>query len=191
MERMSSKVLLFRLVCSISVFMLPVLSGSGLYAQRYPFHNLSVDDGLIQSQATSLAQDETGNLWIGTFGGLSRFDGRNFTNYTIRNGLQNNVVWSVAADAEGNIWIGGDKVISKFDGKTFTHFSRQQQQTTHVLNSRQQIQIVNDTAWWRVAGDVYYITRGKIKYFVTPGAAGFVSSILAEQNSLWIAKEGL
>src|SRR3954469_14488049 len=90
-----------------------IFSGMPVSAQRYSFHNLSVDDGLIQSQATCMAQDMTGNLWIGTFGGLSRYDGKNFTNYTIRNGLQSNALWSVAVDSANNIWIGGQTVLSR------------------------------------------------------------------------------
>ncbi|MCD6011620.1 MAG: putative signal transduction histidine kinase [Flavipsychrobacter sp.] len=179
------------LVKTIWVFpVLLLLSVTITYAQRYPFHNLNVDDGLIQSQATCVTQDKMGNLWIGTLGGLSRYDGSNFTGYTIRNGLQNNTIWSVATDNTGSIWIGSEKTISRFDGKNFTHFSRQQEQT-RVLNHTQQIYVVNDTTWWRVAGDVYYITGGKIKYYVTPGDTGYVSSILAEKNHLWIAKKGV
>lgn len=194
MARSEQSNIVFRLVrrmAPITVIILSLLTGASSYAQRYPFHNLSVDDGLIQSQATSLAQDRNGNLWIGTFGGLSRYDGRNFTSYTIRNGLPSNIVWAVAADTEGNIWVGGPETISKFDGKTFTHYSRLQQQTVGDPKSRQQIQIVNDTAWWLVAGDIYYVTHGKIKYYVTPGSTGFVSALLAEKNSLWLAKEGV
>lgn len=161
------------------------------HAQRYPFHNLNVDDGLIQSQATCLAQDKTGNLWIGTLGGLSRYDGHNFTNYTIRNGLQNNTIWSVAVDGGGNVWMGSEHVISQFNGKEFRHFRRQQEQSARVLNNTQQIQILNDTTWWRVAGDVYFIAQGKIKYFVTPGDTGFVSAMLVEKNGIWIAKQGI
>src|SRR3954469_2606088 len=89
-----------------------IFSGMPVSAQRYPFHNLSVDDGLIQSQATCMAQDKTGNLWVGTLGGLSRYDGRNFTNYTVRNGLPGNIVWSVAVDTQGNIWTGGQNAIA-------------------------------------------------------------------------------
>ena len=173
----------------IVVFIVSILITRVSYAQRYPFHNLSVDDGLIQSQATCMAQDRTGNLWVGTFGGLSRYDGRNFTSYTVRNGLQSNVVWSIAVDTSGNLWIGGQNSISKFNGKTFVHYSREQQ-STRVLNSTQQIQITGDTTWWRVQGEVYYITKGKIKYFVSPGAPGYVSSIFVEKGGLWIAKEG-
>lgn len=160
------------------------------FAQRYPFHNLSVDDGLMQSQATCLAQDKTGNLWVGTLGGLSRYDGRNFTNYTLRNGLQSNTVWAVAADAQGNIWVGGPSGISQFNGRKFIHYAKPKQ--TLRANNAQQIQIVNDTTWWRVQGEVYFITGGKIKYFMTPGPEeGVVTSMLATHNGLWIAKEGI
>ncbi|MFI5196030.1 MAG: two-component regulator propeller domain-containing protein [Chitinophagales bacterium] len=159
-------------------------------SQRYPFHNLSVDDGLLQSQATCLAQDKAGNLWIGTLGGLSRYDGMAFTNYTVRNGLLNNVVWAVAVDTQGNIWIGGQSGLSQFNGKKFVHYPKPQQ-SPPAINNTQQIQTVNDTIWWRVQGAVYFVTKGKIKYFVTPGPTGFVSSMLAEKEGLWIAKEGV
>ncbi len=114
-------------------FLLPALS----FGQRYPFHNLSVDDGLIQSQAMCMSQDKTGNLWIGTLGGLSRYDGRNFTNYTVRNGLLNNVVQSVAVDSSGSIWIGGNSGLSQFNGKTFIHYHKPRQETRPTNSSQQ------------------------------------------------------
>ncbi len=167
-----------------------ILFSSLSFAQRYPFHNLSVDDGLMQSQATCLAQDKVGNLWIGTLGGLSRYDGRNFTNYTVKNGLQNNAIWAVAADAQGNIWAGGPLGISQFNGRKFVHYAKPQQ--TVRTNNAQQIQIIHDTTWWRVQGEVYFITKGKIKYFMTPGPEeANVTSILAEPDGLWVAKEGV
>jgi len=171
------------------MFLVSVLFATKLHAQRYPFHNLSVDDGLMQSQATCLAQDKTGYLWIGTLGGLSRYDGRNFTNFTIKNGLLNNSIWAVATDTLGNIWIGSQNGISKFDGKHFVHYAKTDQ-AMHALSNTQQIQIIKDTTWWRTSGDIYFITKGKIKFFVTPGGPGFVSAILAEVGSLWMAKEG-
>ena len=166
-----------------------ILSATGSPAQRFPFHNLSVDDGLMQSQATCLAQDKSGNLWIGTQGGLSRFDGINFTNYTVRNGLLNNMVNAVAADADDNIWISGPAGVSRFNGKTFAHYTVQQQ-TSRVVSNSHQVLIGTDTVWWRAHGDVYFITAGKIKYFKTPGPEGVVSSIMTEHGGMWLAKEG-
>ncbi len=160
-----------------------------MHAQRYPFHNLNVDDGLIQSQATCLTQDKSGNLWIGTLGGLSKYDGRNFTNYTIRNGMYSNSVRAIATDKDDNIWIGGTTEISVFNGKSFIHYSRPLQSDKHAISSTQQIEIQNDTTWWRVAGEIYTITSGKINKYVTAGAEGFITSFLKEKDGLWIAKD--
>jgi len=155
-------------------------------AQRYPFHNLNVDDGLVQSQAISLAQDQVGNLWIGTLGGLSRFDGKNFTNYTVQNGLKNNAVWSVGVDSQNNIWIGGQNCISKFNGQTFTSLKVPELPGRSFGNS-QEIAIVGDTVWWRTRGAVFYVSGSEVKNFVTPGAPGSVSAMLVEKTGLWVA----
>jgi ligand-binding sensor domain-containing protein len=37
-------------------------------------------------------QDKKGFIWIGTWEGLSKYDGYKFTNYTIANGLSHNMV---------------------------------------------------------------------------------------------------
>jgi ligand-binding sensor domain-containing protein/signal transduction histidine kinase len=183
LQQYSSKWLKIAAIC---IFMLAVQT---VRAQRYHFHNLSVEDGLIQSQATCLAQDKTGNLWIGTLGGLSRYDGRNFTNFTVRNGLLHNIIRAIATDNSGNVWIGGLEGLSRFDGKSFKHY-RRQVQVTRNLNNTQQIMMRNDTAWWRVQGDVYYVADGNIKYFPTPDGAGFVTALMVGDDGLWLAKGG-
>lgn len=166
-----------------------LLFSSFVHAQQFHFHNLSVEDGLIQSQATCLSQDETGNLWIGTLGGLSRFDGRNFTNFSVKNGLLHNFVLSVGTDSKGNVWTGGPEGISCFDGKSFKHFRMKVRVVRHHSNL-QQISVVNDTVWWQVQGELYYVANGKIKFFSTPKAEGFISAILIDKSAIWIAKEG-
>lgn len=167
----------------MAVLMLPLVS----VAQRYTFHNLNVDDGLVQSQPTCLTQDRAGNLWVGTLGGLSRYDGRSFTNYTVSNGLLNNTIRAIAPDSAGNMWIGTPSGLSKFDGKNFTNYTPRGSAT----NSFQQIEIVNDTVWWRVAGEVYFVAKGKLHTFPTPGAAGTVSAMLKEKDQMWLAKDGV
>jgi len=173
---------------SPSLLLLLLLFCGGVSAQRFHFHNLTVDDGLIQSQATCLAQDKTGNLWVGTLGGLSRYDGRNFTNYTVRNGLLHNMVRAIATDHEGAIWTSGPMGLSCFNGRSFTHYPMQVQ--TRNFNATQQICVATDTTWWRVQGEVYYVTKGKIKYFVTPGGDAFVSAMMVQHADVWVAKEG-
>jgi len=79
----------------------------------------------------SLAQDNNGDIWIGTgAGGAYRYDGKNFTSHLSEigkkqeDGLYHNWIPNITKDAKGNIWFasmthGG---VSKFDGNTFTQF---------------------------------------------------------------------
>lgn len=88
-------------------------------AQKYNFINLNVENGLSQSQVTVFAQDKNNELLIGTYGGLSVFDGTNFVNYNKGNGLPQNLIKAISCDFDQNIWIGTTNGISKYDGKVF------------------------------------------------------------------------
>jgi hypothetical protein len=54
----------------------------------------------------AIYQSRDGALWIGTLGGLSRFENGRFQSYTAANGLSANHVRAIYQDAEGNLWIG-------------------------------------------------------------------------------------
>jgi hypothetical protein len=60
--------------------------GSGFW-RVYDFTN-----GLPDDDVTSMLQDQQGNLWFGTGGGISRYDGDAFVNFTSENGLAGNRV---------------------------------------------------------------------------------------------------
>ena len=44
----------------------------------FRFHNYTISNGLSQSNVTTIIQDKTNTLWIGTQDGLNRFDGKTF-----------------------------------------------------------------------------------------------------------------
>jgi ligand-binding sensor domain-containing protein/signal transduction histidine kinase len=159
-------------------------------AQRYSFYNLSVESGLIQSQARDLAQDNQGHLWIGTLGGLSRFDGRSFTNYTIRDGMLNNTVNTITADKKGNLWIGSPKGISCFNGKGFEHFIFQSPENP-AGNFVTQIRAAENGTVWCVSGNkIYSIEKGKNKQLTTPDKEAVITALLPDKGSLWAARTG-
>jgi len=91
-------------------------------AQKYNFRNYNVQDGLLQSQVNCMIQDSRGYLWLGTWEGLSRFDGRAFKNYTIKDGLPGLHIEQMLEDKEGNIWLATKGGISKFNGIGFENF---------------------------------------------------------------------
>lgn len=82
-----------------------------LNAQQYSFISFSTPEGLPQSQVNSITQDEDGYLWVGTFGGLSKFNGRTFTNYSVSDGLLNNRVHSLSY-IDSQLFVGHNNGIS-------------------------------------------------------------------------------
>ncbi len=60
-------------------------------AQQYSYRQYTIFDGLPQNQVTDLHIDPDGYLWIGTKGGICRFDGENFVDFTNRESSNTNI----------------------------------------------------------------------------------------------------
>lgn len=75
--------------------------------ESFVFSNLNESDGLSDNVVNCLIRDQKGFFWIGTYNGISRFDGANFYSYKIRKGpnsMLNEVVHSLCEDPQGRIW---------------------------------------------------------------------------------------
>ena len=66
------------------------------------------EQGLPQNSVNAMVQDPEGYLWIGTFGGLARFDGDRFTIFTSANtrGFSSARIRSLYASRSGELWVG-------------------------------------------------------------------------------------
>jgi len=69
------------------------------------FRHFTVDQGLPVPTVTALAQDGAGFIWVGTQGGLARFDGYRFKTFKPDPGnlaaLPDSYVWTLHTDAAG------------------------------------------------------------------------------------------
>src|SRR5215813_2737734 len=78
-------------------------------------------DGLPEDFAQSLAQTQDGYLWIGTSGGLARFDGVSFVVFNRENtpALLDDSVYSLLVTKDGTLWAGteGGGLIRYKDGR--------------------------------------------------------------------------
>jgi len=89
------------------------LSGLPLTSKK-GFTNYTTDNSLCNNRVNSIIQDKTGKIWIGTRSGVSRYNGKSFTDFTI-NGLPFTNVQSILEDKAGKIWISGEDGIYCYD----------------------------------------------------------------------------
>lgn len=102
-----------------------VAAGSWLRAvtETYLFQHYSVREGMVQDQAVAAYQDPSGYVWLGTFGGLSRYDGTSFRNYSLNDGLPSSTIHTIFQDGSGRIWVGTPNGAAFLENQNFVPFS--------------------------------------------------------------------
>lgn len=94
-------------------------------------NNSDDSSSLSHNNVTSILENSSGNLWIGTMNGLNKFDrkSKKFTRWINQPGnphsLSNNSVLSIFEDRAEILWIGTRGGLNKFDykEKTFSHWT--------------------------------------------------------------------
>lgn len=94
-----------------------MVANKPIFAQQSILRNYSLEQGLPQVSVLSMAQDEHANIWLGTQGGVSRFDGTNFQNFDTRHGLSGNHISCILADSKYRIWFG-----HRYNGVSYMEF---------------------------------------------------------------------
>ena len=93
-------------------------------------------DGLPEQTVQAFAQTTDGYLWIGTTGGLVRFDGAHFTVFNSQNTpeLSENGIFCLLAARDGTLWIGteGGGVLSYASGRFRSWFGTERQSNDFV-----------------------------------------------------------
>jgi diguanylate cyclase (GGDEF)-like protein len=79
-----------------------------LELDQYSVDRYTTENGLPQSSVLAMVQTRDGYLWLGTYEGLARFDGLNFTvfNKTNTPEMESNGVKALAEDRDGRLWVG-------------------------------------------------------------------------------------
>ena len=98
--------------CALAVCLLLFAAGCGTARadnlSGYTRHVWQASDGLPEQTVQAFAQTPDGYLWIGTTGGLVRFDGVHFTVFDRQNtpSLHENSVFCLMVSRDGALWIG-------------------------------------------------------------------------------------
>lgn len=112
-------------------------------ADQYQIFTVRSTGGFLSNGIYKVAVDSKGNKWVGTYGGgLSRFDGREWTLFTpygggkttydrewsiypIGTGLGDLWVYDIFFDSDETVWIATWRGVSHFDGRTFKTYTQQ------------------------------------------------------------------
>jgi len=91
-----------RLLVGIGILIL--LAGPGS-AGQLPVRRWTTEQGLPHDSVSLIKRDSHGFLWIGTAGGLSRFDGHEFRTYSAEHGLPAGSANGIVENPDGTYWV--------------------------------------------------------------------------------------
>ncbi len=113
--RIMVKVTAFKCAVFLALSFL-VLRGGQSHAQSV--NHYSTSDGLAHKHVTAMYQDSKGYLWVGTWDGLSKFDGENFTTFhhspEDSTSIFGNQISMITEDSSGNVWAVSRKGIMRY-----------------------------------------------------------------------------
>ena len=110
------------------------------YSQEYreaDLHTITRKEGLSNGAVNSIACDNEGFMWFGTWNGLNRYDGSNFVSFmpgAASNSINNHVVRKIYTLEDGEMWLLTNRGISSYNSKTgaFTsYFANESDQTNY------------------------------------------------------------
>ncbi len=155
-----------------------------------PFTSYTPEQGLVNDKVWCITEDNNGDIWFGTSSGISKFDGKAFSN--INFGLLTANVRSFIKDKTGNLWWGSFTGTNKYDGKSLTSYTGAQ-----GLINKGVLSIVEDKNgdfWFGTYGNGVFKFNGKsfTNYTSADGLANNVVKCITEDKNgnIWFGSNG-
>ena len=163
-------------------------------AQKIYLHDDHNSNSLINSVVNAITADDHGIFWLGTGGGLDRFDPvkETFTHYlhdtTKISSLGDNVINDVFIDKDKNLWVGtGNGGLDKMNTATgqFSHFRHIDKDSSSLSNNNVYLVAEDNMNIWAATANglnkisktsgaiTHYLINSNVKC-VTTDAAGVV-----------------
>src|SRR3569833_575911 len=169
-------------------------------SQKYNFQHYDIDNGLPQSQVTSIRKDRLNQIWLTTMAGINCFDGKQLMSFTTGNEHNSYDNYSVTADNTGLIWCGNAKGVACFSSMGTNYHAFSDKMYTRPVK---QLVCDNQNNIWALAGaNVFRIHNDKLELqiisakdemisyqtkeeFGNDYAAVFLEGIYKLHNSKW------
>jgi diguanylate cyclase (GGDEF)-like protein len=149
----------------------------------------SIEDGLPQISATCMAQDRTGYIWVGTQGGLARFDGVRFTTYTPQDEPALAGIWirALLVDRRGRMWIGSYKGLAVYQDGRFSAIPAANARRWPTLDIYALAEQADGSIVVGSTDGVFQVRDDKLQPVPGPHPA---LSLLPDGDALWVGSTG-
>ncbi|HEX6307194.1 MAG TPA: two-component regulator propeller domain-containing protein [Longimicrobiales bacterium] len=150
----------------------------------------TTEHGLPQNSVNAIVQAPDGYLWIGTFGGLARFDGTHFTLVERIDSAGRHIdrILSLAVGPDSALWIGTENGLVRRKGGTWRLYTREDGLPAEEVRA---VHVTDAGVVWMAAGasGITWLEGGVFGSLqeVEGTPLGFVISITADAGgSLWV-----
>ena len=92
--------------CILSAAAQPVSAYGDSPLKNSIVREFNQSNGLPTGEANTVLQTSDGYIWIGSYGGLIRYDGTTFKNYSDEGSIESSSIRSLFEDSKGRLWIG-------------------------------------------------------------------------------------
>jgi len=119
--------LIYMVKIKLTFFWLLFSSFSNAQIEQIDIEAFSDFEGLIPQIVQTYFEDRFGYIWIGSYLGLTRFDGYSFANFYYHpndaNSLAGKEVYNIAEDADGDLWVVTNGGVCRYN-RAYDNFTR-------------------------------------------------------------------
>ncbi|MFD0862736.1 histidine kinase [Sungkyunkwania multivorans] len=129
-----------------------IFTTMAVQAQIPGLTQFTIDNGLPSNTVYDVIQDEQGFIWLATDNGVSKFDGKSFSNYALEDGLPDNEILYFFKDSKQRIWL------IAFNGKIgYYHNGR--------FHNADNTEFLGSLTFRQYVSDIYEDSRGNIWFY--------------------------
>jgi diguanylate cyclase (GGDEF)-like protein len=157
-------------------------------SQVLPFEILGLKEGIPQSQVSALAQDHEGYLWVGTWGGLARFNGSEFKSFFMEDGLHSTRIQELLVAGDGSVWVATVAGVSRWHDH---RLERLDDPAVRAVRCRALAEDARHRIWIGTDNGVVVFDKGNFspRFPKASRHGAKVYDILADREEIWVAAE--
>ena len=183
--------LMLSLTLTLSVIDIPVYaSPQENFLQNWIIYEYNDTNGLPTGEANTVIQTSDGYIWIGSYGGLIRYDGTEFYNFSGGSGsFPSSGIRALFEDSRGRLWIGtNDSGVYFYENNSFTHIKYSER--TMFLSVRCFAEDNKGRVYAGTTSGLALISEENNTLLPVPGAEKPDYSVAADKNGvIWACKD--